>query len=75
VIVHLGPNRVNGLMSLFVNGLAFGGSGFETEAKLGVLVGSIISGIGGFAILSAAARGAAAEGAASGTQGEDDDLS
>jgi NhaA family Na+:H+ antiporter len=38
-------------MSLFINGLAFGGTPVETEAKLGVLLGSVVSALGGLLIL------------------------
>ena len=40
-------------MSLFIGGLAFAGQGaeFETQLKLGVLMGSILSGIFGSLIL------------------------
>jgi NhaA family Na+:H+ antiporter len=40
-------------MSLFIGGLAFAGTALENEAKLGILLGSIVSGIGGYAILRA----------------------
>jgi len=45
-------------MSLFIGGLAFDGlgSGYETRLKLGVLVGSLIAGLAGAAILVAAGR-------------------
>jgi Na+:H+ antiporter, NhaA family len=38
-------------MSLFINGLAFGGTAVENEAKLGILVGSIVAATGGVLIL------------------------
>jgi NhaA family Na+:H+ antiporter len=38
-------------MSLFINGLAFGGTPIEDEGKLGVLLGSIVSTAGGVVIL------------------------
>jgi NhaA family Na+:H+ antiporter len=38
-------------MSLFISVLAFAGTGFEDQAKLGILVGSLISAIGGVVIL------------------------
>jgi Na+:H+ antiporter, NhaA family len=40
-------------MSLFIGGLAFAGQGaaFETQLKLGVLMGSILSGVLGALIL------------------------
>ena len=45
-------------MSLFIGGLAFDGLGaaYETQVKLGVLVGSLLSGLAGTAILMAAQR-------------------
>lgn len=39
-------------MSLFINGLAFGGGPYENEAKLGILLGSIVSGLGGWLVLA-----------------------
>ena len=46
-------------MSLFIGGLAFAGQGavFETQLKLGVLMGSILSGVLGALILLRAAQG------------------
>jgi NhaA family Na+:H+ antiporter len=38
-------------MSLFINGLAFGGTPIEDEGKLGVLLGSIVSAAGGVLII------------------------
>ncbi|TXM98409.1 Na+/H+ antiporter NhaA [Methylobacterium sp. WL122] len=47
-------------MSLFIGALAFTDAAHETEVKLGVLVGSLLSGLAGAAILgSAAPRGPA----------------
>ena len=45
-------------MSLFIGGLAFGGSGESTEiqVKLGVLGGSLIAGLLGSALLLSAGR-------------------
>ncbi len=45
-------------MSLFIGGLAFAGleGDYDTAVKLGVLIGSLVSGIAGTAILVAAAR-------------------
>ncbi len=45
-------------MSLFIGGLAFEGmdASFETRVKLGVLVGSLLSGAIGAAILARSAR-------------------
>ena len=45
-------------MSLFIGGLAFDGLPplYETKLKLGVLAGSLVSGVAGVAILMAAAR-------------------
>ncbi len=40
-------------MSLFIGGLAFAAPLYETETKLGVLAGSLVSGIVGAAILAA----------------------
>ncbi|MCE4223024.1 Na+/H+ antiporter NhaA [Methylobacterium sp. C25] len=46
-------------MSLFIGGLAFSGGLHETEVKLGVLVGSLLSGLTGAAVLKlATGRGA-----------------
>lgn len=38
-------------MSLFINGLTFGGTATEDYAKLGILIGSIISAVIGFVLL------------------------
>lgn len=38
-------------MSLFINGLTFGGTGTEDYAKLGILIGSIVAAIIGFVTL------------------------
>jgi NhaA family Na+:H+ antiporter len=38
-------------MSLFINGLAFGGTAVENEAKFGILVGSIVAAIDGVLVL------------------------
>lgn len=38
-------------MSLFIGGLAFGGSALEDVAKLGILSGSLLSGVAGWALL------------------------
>ena len=45
-------------MSLFIGGLAFAGQGaaFETQLKLGVLMGSILSGVLGAVILLRSAQ-------------------
>jgi NhaA family Na+:H+ antiporter len=43
-------------ISLFISALAFPGSGAQDAAKLGVLVGSLVSGLGGWLVLSMAAR-------------------
>jgi NhaA family Na+:H+ antiporter len=48
-------------MSLFVSGLAFPGTGFEPQAKLGILGGSIASGLGGAVILRMQGRRRASE--------------
>jgi Na+:H+ antiporter, NhaA family len=46
-------------MSLFIGGLAFSGGLHETEVKLGVLVGSLLSGLTGAVVLKlATGRGA-----------------
>ena len=44
-------------MSLFIGTLAFGESNYEATMRLGVLVGSALSGIVGAIALSLAARG------------------
>ncbi|GEP09542.1 Na+/H+ antiporter NhaA [Methylobacterium gnaphalii] len=41
-------------MSLFIGGLAFGQGAHETEVKLGVLAGSLLSGVTGAAVLALA---------------------
>lgn len=38
-------------MALFISGLAFPGAGLESQAKLGILVGSLVSAIVGIALL------------------------
>jgi NhaA family Na+:H+ antiporter len=43
-------------ISLFISALAFPGSDAQDAAKLGVLVGSLVSGLGGWLVLSMAAR-------------------
>ena len=43
-------------MSLFISDLAFAGTGFESQAKLGSLLGSLLSAVGGLLILSATPR-------------------
>ena len=43
-------------MSLFIGGLAFEHSAFEAPIRLGVLAGSVISGVAGYAILLAARK-------------------
>ncbi|GEO98440.1 Na+/H+ antiporter NhaA [Methylobacterium haplocladii] len=48
-------------MSLFIGGLAFGDGLYETETKLGVLVGSLLSGIAGAVVLKLATPRAAHE--------------
>jgi NhaA family Na+:H+ antiporter len=51
-------------MSLFINGLAFARTGFEADAKLGILLGSIVAGVCGFVALSGPRTPAEPEGAA-----------
>ncbi len=43
-------------MALFIDDLAFGGSPLADTAKIGILVASIISGVGGYVILRSAPR-------------------
>jgi NhaA family Na+:H+ antiporter len=43
-------------MSLFVSGLAFPAAAFDQEAKLGILLGSIVSGLGGVVVLTSLGR-------------------
>jgi NhaA family Na+:H+ antiporter len=43
-------------ISLFISALAFPGSDAQDAAKLGVLVGSLVSGVGGWLVLGMAAR-------------------
>jgi len=43
-------------ISLFISALAFPGAGAQDAAKLGVLLGSLVSGLGGWLVLSMAAR-------------------
>jgi NhaA family Na+:H+ antiporter len=43
-------------ISLFISALAFPGAGAQDAAKLGVLVGSLVSGVGGWLVLGVAAR-------------------
>ena len=45
-------------MSLFIGGLAFAGQGaaFDTQLKLGVLLGSLLSGVAGTLILMRKAK-------------------
>lgn len=38
-------------MALFINGLAFAGSPLQDTAKIGILVASVISGVGGYMLL------------------------
>ena len=52
-------------MSLFIGTLAFGESDYEATMRLGVLVGSALSGIVGAIALSLAARGSILSGASS----------
>jgi Na+/H+ antiporter NhaA len=44
-------------MALFISGLAFTGPGLESQAKLGILLGSLVSAIIGIAILITPRRG------------------
>ncbi len=48
-------------MSLFIGGLAFQHAGFEAPIRMGVLVGSIVSGIVGFAVIRIASKKRAAD--------------
>jgi NhaA family Na+:H+ antiporter len=52
-------------MSLFIGSLAFeeGGAGYENEARLGLMLGSLLSGLIGFVVLKIASRGREASGA------------
>ena len=43
-------------MSLFITGLAFVDGGLDTEAKIGILLGSAISGAIGFLVLRTVGR-------------------
>ncbi len=43
-------------MSLFIGGLAFGDPALQEQAKLGVLIGSLVSGIGGVVVLGRLVR-------------------
>lgn len=43
-------------ISLFIGALAFGDAGAQTAAKLGVLAGSLLSGLAGWLVLALAAR-------------------
>jgi NhaA family Na+:H+ antiporter len=47
-------------MSLFIAGLAFEGLGpeYAVMTRLGILAGSLIAALGGYAVLRAALRGA-----------------
>tara|TARA_R110002096_G_scaffold163389_3_gene330948 strand:+ start:676 stop:1962 length:1287 start_codon:yes stop_codon:yes gene_type:complete len=47
-------------MSLFIGGLAFQHAGFEAPIRMGVLIGSLASGVVGFLILAAAGGGGSA---------------
>lgn len=38
-------------MALFISGLAFPGTGLESQAKLGILLGSLVSAVAGIAVL------------------------
>jgi NhaA family Na+:H+ antiporter len=44
-------------MALFISGLAFPGTGLESQAKLGILLGSLVSAVIGIAILLTTRRG------------------
>ena len=44
-------------MALFISGLAFPGTGLESQAKLGILLGSLVAAIIGIAILLTTRRG------------------
>lgn len=44
-------------MSLFISMLAFGDALLQNEAKIGILIGSLISGLAGFVVLRLAKRG------------------
>jgi NhaA family Na+:H+ antiporter len=50
-------------MSLFVSGLAFPAGAFDQEARLGILLGSIVSGLGGVGVLTSLRRTRAGESA------------
>jgi NhaA family Na+:H+ antiporter len=52
-------------VSLFVTGLAFGQAGFQEEAKVGILAGSLAAGVAGFVYLWIAPGQDAAEAARS----------
>ena len=45
-------------MSLFISSLAFGGTAFEDQAKMGILLGSLVSALGGVWLLVRGARAA-----------------
>ena len=47
-------------MALFISGVAFPGTGLESQAKLGILLGSLVSAIIGIAILVTTRRGVGA---------------
>lgn len=38
-------------MALFISGMAFPGTGLESQAKLGILLGSLVSAVAGIAVL------------------------
>ena len=44
-------------MSLFITGLAFGGTAFESLSKIGILSASLVAGIVGWAVLFGSTRG------------------
>jgi NhaA family Na+:H+ antiporter len=50
-------------MSLFISDLAFAGTGFESEAKLGILIGSVVAAAGGILLLLTTPRISAGAGA------------
>ena len=48
-------------MSLFISGLAFPATDLDQQAKLGILLGSVVSGLGGAVVLSSLKREKAVE--------------